>query len=203
MAQEASHHEASSLSAYLRVLRRRKWIVIVCALLVPLAAFFFSARQEKIYQSSAEVYLNKQDIGSALTGIENQALFVDEDRAAETQANLASVPAVAQRALKNAGVTDMTADDLLAESSVASKGLSDILEFTVTDPDPQRAEKLASAYALAFTQYRGQLDSASIRTARKEVDRKLAQLEADGQEGLGPVRQAWPRASSSSRRSRR
>ena len=35
MAQEASHHEASSLSAYLRVLRRRKWIVLVCALLVP------------------------------------------------------------------------------------------------------------------------------------------------------------------------
>ena len=180
MVQEASHHEASSLSAYMRVLRRRKWIVIVCALLVPLAAFFFSARQEKIYQSSAEVYLNKQDIGSALTGIENQALFVDEDRAAETQANLASVPAVATLALKNAGITDLTADDLLAETSVASKGLSDILEFTVTDPDPQRAEKLASAYALAFTQYRGQIDSASIRTARSEVERKLAQLEADG-----------------------
>ena len=35
-----------------------------------------------MYQSSAEVYVNKQDIGSAITGIDNQALFVDEDRAA-------------------------------------------------------------------------------------------------------------------------
>ena len=133
-----------------------------------------------MYQSSAEVYVNKQDIGSAITGIDNQALFVDEDRAAQTQVNLASVPAVAQRALKIAGVADMTAEDLLAESSVASKGLSDILEFTVTDPDPKRAEALVGAYALAFTQYRGELDSAAITTARREVDRKLAQLEAQG-----------------------
>ena len=183
MAEQASQHDASSLSTYLRVLRRRKWIVIVCALLVPLAAFFFSARQEKIYQSSAEVYLNKQDIGSALTGIDNQTLFVDEDRAAETQVNLASVPAVAKLALRNAGINDMTPDDLLAEASVASKGLSDILEFTITDPDPKRAERLATAYALAFTQYRGQIDSASTKTARQEVERKLAQLEADGKKG--------------------
>jgi succinoglycan biosynthesis transport protein ExoP len=180
MAEEASHHDGSSLSTYVRVLRRRKWIVLACALLLPLAAFFYASRQEKLYQSSAQVYLNKQDIGSALTGIDNQALFVDEDRAAQTQVNLASVPAVAQLALKDARVRSMTADELLAESSVDSKGISDILVFTVTDPDPKRAEMLASAYALAFTQYRGQIDSASVRTARQEVDRKLTQLEAAG-----------------------
>ena len=88
-------HEPSSLATYGRVLRRRKWVVLVCALVVPAVAFFFSARQEAMYQSSAEVYVNKQDIGSAITGIDNQALFVDEDRAAQTQVNLASVPAVA------------------------------------------------------------------------------------------------------------
>ena len=172
--------EPSSLATYLHLLRRRKWVLLVCALVVPAVAFFFSARQEAIYQSSAEVYLNKQDIGSAITGIENQTLFVDEDRAAETQANLASVPAVAERALKIAGVADMTAEDLLAESSVASKGSSDILEFTVIDPDPRQAETLVDAYALAFTQYRGELDSVSIKTARKEVERTLAKLEAQG-----------------------
>ena len=154
--------------------------MLACALFVPLAAFVFSVRQEKQYLASAEVYLNKSDIGSAITGIANQSLLVNEDRAAETQANLASEPEVAKRALKNAGVTDMTVDDLIAETSIGSKGNSDILEFKVTDPDPARAEKLASAYALAFTQYRGELDGASITTARREVDRKLADLVAQG-----------------------
>jgi Mrp family chromosome partitioning ATPase/capsular polysaccharide biosynthesis protein len=178
-----SRHESSSLSAYLRVLRRRKWVVIVCALLVPAAAYFFSARQEAIYQSSAQVFINKQDIGSAITGIENQTLFVDEDRAAETQVNLASVPDVAARALAIANVTGMTPDDLLAESSVDSVGLSDVIEFTVTDPDPLLAQRLAGAYAQAFTEYRGELDTAAVRTARREVDKKLGQLEAEGKKG--------------------
>jgi Mrp family chromosome partitioning ATPase/capsular polysaccharide biosynthesis protein len=179
------HHvsqERASLATYLRVLRRRKWLVLLCALVVPAVAFFVSARQEAIYQSSAEVYLNKQDIGSAITGIENPMLFANEDRAAETQVNLASVPAVAQRALKLAGVANTTAEDLLAESSVVSKGASDILVFAVDDPDPRQARTLANAYALAFTQYRGELDSASVKTVRKEIERKLAELEAQGKE---------------------
>lgn len=164
------------------MLRRRLWVVLLCAVLVPVTAYFLSARQEKLYESSAEVYVNKSDIGSAITGIENQALFVDEDRAAETQENLASVPAVAERALANAKLTDMTVEDVLAETSVVSKGLSDILEVTVTDPSPARARKLADAYALGFTQYRGELDGASITTARKEVERKLAELEGQGKQ---------------------
>lgn len=170
----------SALSGYLAVLSRRKWVVIACALIVPITAYVLSAQQTKIYESTAEVYVNKNDIGSALTGIENQSLFVDEDRAAETQVNLASVPEVAKLALKNAGITDLTPDDVLAETSVSSKGLSDIIEIAVDDPDPVLAQRLASAYALAFTQYRGQLDGAAITTARREVDRKLQQLEAQG-----------------------
>lgn len=170
----------SSLSSYLAVLSRRKWIVIACALIVPITAYLVSTTQTKIYESTAEVYVNKSDIGSALTGIENQSLFIDEDRAAETQVNLASVPEVAKLALKNSGITDLTPDDVLAETSVSSKGLSDIIEIAVDDPDPALARKLASAYALAFTQYRGQLDGAAITTARREVDRKLKQLEDEG-----------------------
>ena len=129
---------SSSLSAYLRVLRRRKWIVITCAVLVPAVAVLLSLRQTPQYQSSAEVYINKQNIASALTGITDTTLFVDEQRAADTQASLASTPHVAEMALGVAGLHDRSADALVAQSSVTPKGLTDILEFTVTDPDPAR-----------------------------------------------------------------
>ena len=90
-------HESSSLSAYVRVLRRRKWIVLACAMLVPSTALLLSLRQTDLYRSSAAVYLNKQNIASAVTGIPDTTLLVDEERAAETQVNLASVPDVARR----------------------------------------------------------------------------------------------------------
>ncbi len=38
-------HALPSLSSYLRVLRRRKWVIVVCMLVVPITAYFYSARQ--------------------------------------------------------------------------------------------------------------------------------------------------------------
>lgn len=152
--------------------------MLLCTVLVPAAAFLFSARQPAEYSSTAEVYLNKQNLASALTGIEDTTLFVDEERAAETQASLASVPAVATKALELAGVDDLTPEDLIAQAEIAPMGLTDIIEFTVFDGDPAMAEKLASAYAEAFTIYRGELDTRAIVKAREEVTAALARLQA-------------------------
>jgi Mrp family chromosome partitioning ATPase/capsular polysaccharide biosynthesis protein len=170
----------SSLDDYLRVLRRRKWIVLTCALLVPLSALLFSLRQTAQYEASSEVYLNNQNLASALTGIDDTTLFVDSDSAVETQANLASVPRVARRALSIAGVEDMSAEDLLAQSTVSQKGRSDILRFVVTDPDRERASLLATSYAEAFVEYRSDLDTAALKKAEDEVAQKLEQLAAAG-----------------------
>jgi len=178
MAEAASHHEASSLSAYLRVLRRRKWIIIACAVVVPVTAYVLSARQPDQYQASAEVYLSSQDLAGSLTGI--SAPYVDEVRLADTQARLAQVPVVARRALKLSGVKGVTPYGLLGSTTVSPQSGTNILTFTVTRNDPEQAKRLATAYASAFTVYRGQLDSQAVRRARKEIDTKLTQLEADG-----------------------
>jgi Mrp family chromosome partitioning ATPase/capsular polysaccharide biosynthesis protein len=163
-------------------LRRRKWIVLSCVLLVPAAALFFSLQQTKQYEATAEVYIDKQNLASALTGIPDSTAPVSEDRAAATQANLASVPDVARRAIAIAETDDRTAGQLLAASSVSSKGVSDILEFKVTDPDPALAATLATAYAKAFTEYRAELDTRAIVNAREEVAAKLRALERAGRD---------------------
>jgi Mrp family chromosome partitioning ATPase/capsular polysaccharide biosynthesis protein len=170
----------ASLTSYLRVLRRRQWIVLVCAIAVPVAAFLISARQEKVYEATAEVYINKQNLASALTGIEDTTLLVDEARAAATQANLASVPEVARRAIAIADVDGIDPNQLLGESTVSSKGVSDILRFSVRDHDPARAQLLATSYAQAFTEYRGELDTRAVAKAHQEVNEKLRTLEAQG-----------------------
>ncbi len=162
------------------LLRERKWTVVAGLVLVPLVALLLTLRQPAEYQGRAEVYFNKQNVASAITGIQDVQQSGNEDRRAQTQADLASVDEVARRALLIAGVTNMTPNDLRSASSVATKATSDILGFTVRDADPERAKTLASAYAKAFTEYRAQLDSATITKARKVVAGKLARLAAQG-----------------------
>jgi Mrp family chromosome partitioning ATPase/capsular polysaccharide biosynthesis protein len=178
-------NEAPSLSTYVRVLRRRKWIVLVCVVLVPAAALFFSLRQPESYESTSEVYINEQNLASALTGID-ASLFVDSETAAETQASLARVPTVAAAALRLANVEDLTAGGLLGRSRVTRKGATDILNFTVADSDPARAQRLATAYARAFAAYRAKLDTRSVTRARAEIQTALEKLRDQGREA-GPL----------------
>ena len=172
-------HALPSLSSYLRVLRRRKWVIVVCMLVVPITTYFYSARQPAQYQSSAQVYLSSQDLAGALTGI--SSAYVDQARLADTAASLAHVPAVARDAIASARVKGITEAGLLGSTNIVPQTGTDILTFTVTNQQPELAERLANAYAKAFTRYRGQLDSDAVRLARKELNDRLHALEASGE----------------------
>jgi len=170
------------LRDYLRVARRRKWILAQAILLVPLVAVGFSLHQHKLYRASSEVLLASQNVANQLTGIVDPALSQDADRRAQTQADLARVPAVARRTLGLAGL-DRTAADFLAHSSVTAKPNTDLLEFAVEDPQPSVAQRLATDYARAFAEYRAQLDTAPYMNAKRRANAQLARMRAANDRG--------------------
>ena len=176
----ASHSGERTLHDYVQVLRRRKLIVIQCVLLVPLAAVLLSLKQSPLYEANAEVLLSFQNLASSLNGASNPYQSQLPDRVAQTQADLARVPTVATAAIKLAQVRGATPDFLLTNSSVSSSTNSDILDFRVTAANPPAAERLATAYARAFTNYRRQLDTTSLSQARRDVQVHLKQLRDAG-----------------------
>lgn len=172
--------EGANLQHYLNVLRRRKWIVLQAIVIAPLVAVLFSLRQEHLYRASAEVLINTKDLSVLLVG-GGGGTFRTAERIADTEANLAQVPDVAIRTLRAAGVKDRTPAEFLARSSVKPKPDADLLTFSVTDPIPALAARLATAYARAFTAYRTALDTGTLQRARREVASQLKQLELIGQ----------------------
>ena len=172
-------HRPRTLAEYLGIVRRRKWLAIVPLLVVPLAAYLYSSQQPAVFAASSEVLLSRQDLGSVLSGNTNSDVFTDADRFAQTQAALARVPGVAERAVARAGVA-VSPGELLGNSSVAPRGNADLLSFTVEDRDPAVAAKLSAAYAQAYTSYRVELDTAALANARKDLERSLAALRRQG-----------------------
>jgi polysaccharide biosynthesis transport protein len=173
--------DGTTLRDYLRIAARRKWIIILCALLAPASAVAVSLQQEKLYQASADVLLSRQNLAAALTDTDDSLAAQDPERLAETQVNVARVPRVLSRALVGADVFDRGPDDLLESSSVSAKPSADILVFRVTDPSRRLAIRLATSYAEAFTRYRRVLDTASLKLARQEVREELTELEERGE----------------------
>jgi len=168
-----SEHSPSSLVDYLDILKRRGIVILTATVLVAGVAFVLSQQATKVYRASAEVLLNRQDLGSAVTGTQDPTLSSDPTRIAQTQAAIARLPEVATRALALAGVRGRSAYDLLQSSAVHSNVDSDILSFSVDDRDPAIATKLATGYAQAFTVVSRNLATATLNKARLELERRL------------------------------
>ena len=65
-------------------------------------------------------------------------------------------------------------------SSVSASSTTDILTFSVTDPNQRLASALATAYATAYVGYRHYLDTSVLARAYADVKRQLDRLEASG-----------------------
>lgn len=160
------------------MLRHNLWLVLLVFALATAAGVYFSERQAKRYESSADVFLGTQNQAASLSGV--PVTSEDPARQAATQADLARNPAVAVQALKLAHVRGRTAPELLSNSSVSSASDADILTFSVSDAEPGIAERLAEAYAIAYTHYRRRLDTTAVTSALREVNNRLADLAAEG-----------------------
>jgi Mrp family chromosome partitioning ATPase len=179
---EAARQE-STIRDYARLLLRRKWIVLATVLLVPALAVFFALRQPSLYKASSQVLLKQGNLAATLSGIQDTSVYLDPNRVAQTQIELASTPAVATRVLKAAGVKSRTPGQLLGSASISAEPNADILDFSVTDRDPALAVRLANAYATQYTIFRRQLDTASLDKALSDVSRRIDELDAAGQSG--------------------
>ena len=181
--------QEQTFADYLAVIRRYKWLILVAALVVPVAAYVWSSQQTKVYRADSDVLLNRQDLGSTLTGIPTQSTVTDPVRYARTQARLARVPTVTRAAIARSGVSGIDEPEFSANSDVNTNPDTDILTFGVNNHDPDVAARLATAYAEAFVAYKLKSETASLQAARRELQGRLSELRDAGATNTEAYRQ--------------
>ena len=182
--------EQPVLQRYLDVLRRRKWIVAVAVVVTPATAFALSLSQARAYRATAELLLSHQNLTAVLTNTTDPQANQLPDRFAQTQAELAGEPAVAQRvlavtrdAVRDAGLEPWSVSQFQSAADARTRQNADLLELGVTAPDPALAMRLTTAYAKQFAAYKLELDTAAFRHASDTLDVKLRAMERAHQEG--------------------
>jgi polysaccharide biosynthesis transport protein len=171
----------TTLAEYLAVLWRRKWIIIVPAAIAALVAFEVSKRQTVSYRAEATVLVNRTvGVVTGITGTQDPATY-DPIRFLTTQAKIARSPELAARVVAAAGVPGVTPDALLGSSSVTPETDADLLDVSVSAPNPKDAVLLTNAYARTFTQYKTELDTARINDALRVLRARTQQIQNQGQ----------------------
>jgi capsular exopolysaccharide synthesis family protein len=157
----------------LRVLRRRWWVIVLCAVLVAGAAVALSRAQPKQYTASSALLFSNNQFDQEIFGSTSPLSIQDPTTQQATNINLASLPIVAARTARalhlNPGLVG-------SEVTVSQAGQSNVANISVTDPNPARAASIANAYATQYVLSRKESYRVQISAAQKLVARQISKL---------------------------
>ena len=166
--------------AYLLDVLRRRWIVLAVSIGVcVLVAFVVRASATDTYDSTSRVMFGTSRLSDAALQVDRSA--GDPEREAATNVLLARSEAVAANVRKRLGLSE-SVSDLLDEVSAEAEENANIIRITASDPDPQRAARLANAFAQEFIAFRAEGDVQSIQAAENDLRTQLASLPPDSGE---------------------
>ncbi len=143
------------LRDYLKVLRRRWKIVLACLLLAPAAAAGVTLQMTPTYASSVRLFVSTTQ---STTSDAYQGGLLSEQRAA-SYADLVTGPEIARAVVDR---LDLKQDEASLRQQVTATVVPKtvIINVTVTDANPERAQRLVRAVATEFTALVEQLETA-------------------------------------------
>jgi polysaccharide biosynthesis transport protein len=180
---EAPSDRPATLADYLRILRRRKWIIALLPVTAAVAAFAASASRPPVYTAKAQVLYQLSNIPAQLALPGQGSVLLSDPNYMTTQANIASSPELAQRVVAAAGVRGETAGKFLGDSKASAQAESNILDLSVSSGVSAAATRLVNTYADAFTKYKAKLYMKPINQLLRTNQAKLDSLRARGQTG--------------------
>ena len=127
-----------TLRSYLDVLRRRKWVVLAALLAATAVSVGMAMRKGALYESTSLVLLNQQSLSSALTNTTDPSAYLQPDRFAQTEVDLARqdgvtsvVVAEGRPAMRAAGVPIWTMKQFHDASTASVRPNANLLALKI------------------------------------------------------------------------
>jgi len=159
------NNEEGALEQALRVLRRRKVIILVAIVSVPIAAFLVSSTKTKEYTATATLlFESKAEVTSEATA----------EKA--TNEALAALPAVAAKAAKELGGPSSVEEVFGSVKVAAANEMANVAEVEATNESPDRAAEIANAYANAYIDFRRESNQSKFKDSIALIEAKLDAL---------------------------
>jgi capsular polysaccharide biosynthesis protein len=152
------------LQDYIRVLRRRGWIIVLLVVMTAIAAFAFSKLQTPIYESSVDILVQpaRADYGlsqSVKILLRSYVSWMNTDTRAQEVIDLLSL--------------DRVPGELRSNVKIASDESRLVIQMNVEDPDGELANNIAQSWTDLFVQWR----NAENAGQRKEDQVQAIQLD--------------------------
>jgi capsular exopolysaccharide synthesis family protein len=164
-----------ALEQALRVLRRRRIVILVALVCVPLAAFIVSSSEEKMYTATATLLNESGETGS-----------IEAPREQATAEVLAGLPEIAVRTAKDLN-GKISAGEILGSIEPGSANeMANLTTISAKTNSPQLSALVANAYSKAYIEFRREKAQEQVGAVITPVEQRIKSLspaEVDGLEG--------------------
>ena len=162
--------EASDPRDFLHLLRRRGWILVVCLLVLPTAAYFYTNSREKVFQASTLLQVDSSSVDSGAGTISPD--FNAPAPNIDAVASFVSTSAVAEEAAKQLGAPG---GSLLGAAHAEADESTGFITLSATGPTAKRAGETANAFAAALNATRAKRGEERINEAVATAESQLKQ----------------------------
>jgi capsular polysaccharide biosynthesis protein len=146
---------------------RQYWALLVVCTLTPLVIIaLIVAKQPAMYSADARIITSGEVPVSA-----SQA-----DAIVSQVQGIATGPTAASQALRKAGVRPSPADPVNKHVSVAGLGTSQVVDITVSDPNPLIAQRVAGALATGVVDSLNRVGQSGLSLALTVIDSEIVRL---------------------------
>ncbi|OFW62315.1 MAG: hypothetical protein A2Y74_06650, partial [Actinobacteria bacterium RBG_13_63_9] len=180
----APHDGAQSAQPmdYFRVVRERKWVILVTLLVVVAAVVAYSLLKTPTYRATAEIVRVTAALDETLFG--KTVFSSDAARQLETGANLVKLNKVAEM-VKQDLASERSVESLLKMISAAAVGNTDIIRISAEGAKADEAAAAANSFARQFIQYRLDAYRLILDTAEAQVAAELSGMTPTERESEG------------------
>jgi len=180
MPTEPSSEQRDGWDVYrvLEALRRRRGLVVLCIVLVPLAALGLSLAQKKEYTASIAILFRNPGLDQEILGHGN-ILFppIDADQEAATNLRLVDLDTVDRLVGRQLGLSQ---NDVRDKIDVQAQGNSNIVQVSATDSNARKAATIANVFGAQFIAFRRDADRAKINQATTLLEQRINELPPGG-----------------------
>jgi succinoglycan biosynthesis transport protein ExoP len=164
----------SDFELVLRVLRRRRLLIVGCALLATAATLGFSLVAKKQYSASATLLFLPSEPNQALNSSNPPppALSASDQATNEKLVGLSGISQATAAAL-TPQFKRLTPGTVKRDVSVAGEGTSNLVDIVATTPDPELSAAIANTYAQQFIAARVLAARAAYAQAQQLVQAQL------------------------------
>lgn len=156
------------LRIFLRILRRRLWVIFLVPALVTGAAYLSASRKTKLYRTSAEILIARTEAETIFSS--QLGNYIDPDRLLANQVRVIGSQEVATLATQRLGFP--------AGIGASASKTEDVITMSAVGREPERVANIVNAYADAYLTFRRSSSAAQNAVVQAELRRQTAPAEA-------------------------